>query len=172
MNAADYVIIGVLVISLVLGTIRGFMREAIGLLAWLGGLWLAWRYAHLVTPALGGLLADEPLRTWVARAIILLSVMLFAWIFAGILSYFIHQSGLSVTVDRLLGGLFGLLRGAALVALVTLVAQVVQLHQMNWWKKSQLLPYAVTVADWISGFAESAVDPDDSSVKTRSKREA
>lgn len=158
MNAADYVILATLAISLAFGMIRGFMREAIGLLAWLGGLWLAWRYAHLIAPFLGGLLSEEPQRTWVARAIVVAIVLLFGWLIAGILSYFIHQSGLSLMLDRLLGGLFGFLRGAVLVSLLVMVAQVVQLDQVNWWKKSQLLPHAVTVSQWISGFAESALD--------------
>jgi membrane protein required for colicin V production len=162
MNAADYVILAALAISLVFGTIRGFMREAISLLAWLGGVWLAWRYAHLVTPFLGGLLGEEPQRTWVARAIVVAVVLLFGWLVAGILSYFIHQSGLSLMLDRILGGLFGVLRGAVLVSLLIMLGQLVQLDQVTWWKKSQLIPHAVTVSQWISGFAESALDSSDS----------
>jgi membrane protein required for colicin V production len=163
MNAADYVIIAVLAISLVFGIIRGFMREAIALLGWLGGIWLAWRYADLVTPFLGGSLSEEPQRTWVARAIIVLAVVLFAWIVAGILSYFVHQSGLSLMLDRLLGAIFGVLRGAVLISLMVMLSQLVQLEQVAWWKKSQLIPHAVTVSQWISGFAESALKFQDSS---------
>ena len=36
MNAADYLIVGVLLASMLLGMLRGFVREAVGLLAWLG----------------------------------------------------------------------------------------------------------------------------------------
>jgi membrane protein required for colicin V production len=156
MNAADYLVIIILAVTLVLGTIRGFMREAIALLAWLCGVWLAWRYADLVAPYLGGLLAHEPQRTWVGRAAILGGVMLFAWIVGGVLSYFIHQSGVSVTVDRALGGIFGLLRGVTLIALAVMLARVVQLDEVKWWKRSQLLPYAETVSHWIGEFADSA----------------
>jgi len=156
MNAADYLVIIVLAITLVVGMIRGFMREAIALLAWLGGLWLAWRYADLVGPYLGGLLANEPQRTWVSRGIILGSVMLIAWIVGGVLSYFLPQSGLSVIVDRVLGGAFGTLRGVTLIALTVILAQLVELNQVNWWKNSRLLPYTETVAHWISEFASSA----------------
>jgi membrane protein required for colicin V production len=60
MNGADYLILGVLAVSLLLGMYRGFVRESIGLLAWLGGLWLAWRYASLVEPFLGGALSPGP----------------------------------------------------------------------------------------------------------------
>ncbi|HYM36289.1 MAG TPA: CvpA family protein, partial [Steroidobacteraceae bacterium] len=73
-----------------------------------------------------------------------------------VLSYFIHQSGLSVNIDRGLGGLFGLLRGVTLIALVVMLAHVVQLDDVRWWKHSVLLPYAETVSHWIGEFAEAA----------------
>jgi len=157
MNVADYFIIGALVISLLFGMVRGFLREAIALLAWLGGLWLAWRYADAVKPFLGGLLAGEPQRTWVARALILAVVVLIAWIISEILSYLVHQSGVSVMLDRLLGALFGFIRGAVLVSLIALLGTLVQLDEVRWWKKSQLIPYAVEVSHWVSGFAETAL---------------
>ncbi len=156
MNAADILVLIVLAISLVVGTIRGFMREALALLAWLGGIWLAWRYSSLVGPYLGGMIGGEPQRTWIGRGAILGAVMLFGWIVGGMLSYFIHQSGLSVSVDRFLGGVFGTLRGVTLIALAVMLAMVVQLNQVHWWKQSKLLPYAETVSNWIGTFAESA----------------
>ena len=160
MNAADYAIIAALAISLIFGMSRGFMREALSLLAWLGGMWLAWRYAHLVKPMLGGLLSAEPQRTWVARAIIVATVLLCMWILTGILSYFIQHSGLSLTLDRSLGMLFGLLRGAVMVSLLVMAGNIVQLNEMRWWKKSVLLPYATDVSEWVSHFAETAMESD------------
>jgi membrane protein required for colicin V production len=165
MNAADYLVIIVLSISLVLGTIRGFMREAIALLAWLGGIWLAWRYAEFLGPYLGGLLAGEPQRTWIGRGAILAGVLLVGWIIGGVVSYFVQQSGLSLTIDRLLGGVFGTFRGVVLVALTVMVATVVQLNEVTWWKQSKLLPYAETVSGWISGFAASAREDSSASGK-------
>ena len=134
------------------------MREALALLAWLGGVWLAWRYADVVKPFLGGLLADEPQRTWVARGIILAVVLLGMWILGEFLSYFIHQSGLSVTLDRVLGVIFGFIRGVVLVSLVAMLGMLVRLDEVRWWKKSELLPYAVDVSQWIGTFAETGLD--------------
>lgn len=157
MNAADYVILAVLFFSLLFGMFRGFMREALALLGWLGGLWLAWRFAGEVKPMLGGLLSAEPERTWAARTIIFAGVLLATWLIAEILAYFIHQSGLSVSVDRTLGMVFGLIRGFVLVALLALLGTLLHLDEMHWWKKSALMPYAVDVSQWLSGFAESAL---------------
>ncbi len=86
-----------------LGFIRGFVREAIGVIAWLGGLWLAWRYAHMVEPLLAGRVGDPPVSTWAARTLIVLAVLIVGWIVAGLLSYMLRHSGLSIMLDRLLG---------------------------------------------------------------------
>ena len=79
MNGADYIILGVLLVSMLLGMYRGFVRESIGLLAWLGGLWLAWRYAPLVEPLLGGAVGEPPVRTWTARALIVAATVLLGY---------------------------------------------------------------------------------------------
>jgi len=157
MNGADYLILGVLAFSMLLGLFRGFVRESIALLAWLGGLWLAWRYASHIEPLFREAL-DSPASTWAARAVIVIAVLIVGWLLAAILSYFLRHSALSVMVDRLLGTFFGVLRGAVVIAVVVLLAQFAQLQQTNWWKSSRLLPYAVECAGWIQTFAETGME--------------
>jgi membrane protein required for colicin V production len=169
MNAADYLILGVLVISMLIGILRGFMREAVALIAWLCGLWLAWRYAPLVEPYLGGLLAREPLQTWTARAIILFGVLMTGWLVAGVLASLVHHSNLSVVLDRLLGMLFGVLRGAVAVAVFVILGQLVRLDQVDWWQRSKLLPYSVEFAGWIRNFAETGLKAANVDVATAGK---
>lgn len=157
MNGADYLILGVLAFSVILGMVRGFVRESIALLAWLGGLWLAWRYAPLVEPLLDGMVDDPPVSTWVARAIIVLSVVVVGWMVAAALTYILRHSSLSILVDRLLGVFFGVLRGAVVIAVFVMLAQAVRLDQAKWWDRSRLLPYATEFAGWIRTFAETGM---------------
>lgn len=157
MNGADYLILGVLTFSMLLGLFRGFVREAIALLAWLGGLWLAWRYAPMVEPLFRGAV-DEPVSTWVARAVIVISVLIVGWLLAAMLSYFLRHSALSVMVDRLLGMFFGVVRAAVVIAVVVLLGQLAHFEQTKWWKNSTLLPYAVEYAGWIQTFAETGME--------------
>jgi len=158
MNGADYLIIGVLVVSMLLGLARGFIRESIALLAWLVGIWLAWRYAPLLQPQLNSMPGGELAQAWGARGIILISVLIFGWLLASVLAYTLRHSGLSITIDRLFGMLFGVLRGAVVIALVILLAQYLQLEQTRWWMRSKLLPYASATAGWIQGFAETGME--------------
>lgn len=157
MNGADYLMLGVLAFSMLLGMYRGFVREAIALLAWLCGLWLAWRYSSLVEPLLGGMLSEPPVRTWAARALIVMTVVIGGWLIAGLFSYLLRHSGLSVVVDRLLGMFFGVLRGGVVIAAFVLLAQFAQLDQVRWWKRSTLMPYASEFAGWIQAFAETGM---------------
>lgn len=157
MNGADYLIIGVLVLSMLLGLARGFVREAIGVLSWLGGLWLGWRYAHVLEPYLGGSIGEPPVSTWTARALIVLAVLVIGWLIAGLLSYLLRHSGLSIMVDRLLGLVTGFVRGAVVVAVFVLLGQFVQLTQTSWWRGSQLMPYATEGAGWLQSFAETGM---------------
>jgi membrane protein required for colicin V production len=157
MNGADLLILGVLLLSMLLGLIRGFVREAIGVISWLGGLWLAWRYAHVLEPLLAGRVGDPPVSTWAARTLIVLGVLVLGWILAGILGYMLRHSGLSIMVDRLLGLVTGFVRGAVVVAVFVLLGQFVQLTQTGWWKSSRLIPYASEAAGWLQSFAETGM---------------
>ena len=157
MNFIDYLILAIVLLSLFVGYFRGFLGEAISLISWLGGLWLAWHYAYLIEPHLGGLISQPPYSTWAARAVLLLAVLVIGWVIGGVVSYFANQSGISLMLDRLLGILFGAIRGVVLVAIFVMLAKQVQLDRTTWWQDSRFMPIASEVSDWVRGFADSAV---------------
>jgi membrane protein required for colicin V production len=146
MNAADYLVIAAIVISAVIGAVRGFLREAIALATLIVALFLAWRFSDLVEPHLGGLLSNQPVRTWAARAVVFLIVMLVGMAVGALLGYFVRLSLFSGT-DRFLGLVFGLLRGIVLLGVFVIVGQLVQLDSESWWKHSRLIPYGEGVAN-------------------------
>ena len=127
MTAVDYILIAVILLSIVFGAVRGFLRESIALLAWLVGLWVAWKYSGLLEPHLGGALAHTALQVWVARGILLLAVVIVGWLLAGLLSYLVQRSGLSLGLDRMLGSVFGLVRGAVIAGFAVMLGQAAKL---------------------------------------------
>jgi membrane protein required for colicin V production len=142
-------------VSTLFGAIRGFLRESVALLGWLVGLWLAWRYADRVEPYLGGALRDTLLQLWVARLLVLVAVVIAAWLLGSLLSYLVQRSGLTLGVDRILGGLFGLVRGAVIVGFAVMLAQAAELQSEPWWRASRLLPFGEEMATVLRGYVET-----------------
>jgi membrane protein required for colicin V production len=155
MTTVDYLLTGAVLLSMLFGSVRGFLRESVALLGWLVGLWLAWRYASLVEPYLGGTLAGTPLQVWVARMIVLLAVVMAGWLLGSLLSYIVQRSGLTLGVDRLLGAIFGLVRGAVIVGFAVMLGQAAELDSEPWWRASRLLPLGENMADVLRGYVET-----------------
>jgi len=132
MTPVDYILAAAVLLSVLFGVVRGFLRESVALLGWLVGLWLAWRYAPLLEPYLGGALAGTDLQVWVARAIVLISVVIASWILGSMLSWLVQRSGLTLGMDRLLGGVFGLVRGVVIVGFVVMLGQAARLESEPW----------------------------------------
>jgi membrane protein required for colicin V production len=155
MTPVDYILVAIVIISMLFGAIRGFLRESIALLGWLTGLWLAWRYSPLLEPYLGGSLADTELQVWLARIIVLAAVVVAAWIVGSLLGFLVQRSGLTLGIDRILGGVFGLVRGAVIVGFAVMLATAADLRTEPWWKASKLIPVGEEMASVLQGYVET-----------------
>ena len=158
MTAVDYILAAVVVISVLFGAIRGFLRESVALLSWLVGLWIAWRYAPLLQPHLGGALAGTELQVWVARSILLCAVVIAGWVIASLLSYLVQRSGLTLGIDRMLGSVFGLVRGAVIAGFAVMLGQAAELQHESWWSGSLLMPAAEEMAGVLRSYVETSRD--------------
>ena len=146
MTLADYLIIAAILISAVAGVLRGFLREAVALGAWIIALFLAWHFSDLVEPHLGGLMAGSDVRPWAARVIIVVLVLVLGACVGALLSHFVRLSLFS-GVDRLLGFAFGLLRGFLLLGVFVILGQLLQLQPEGWWRHSLMIPYGESIAN-------------------------
>lgn len=155
MTPVDYIIVAAVLISVLFGVVRGFLRESVALLGWLVGLWLAWRYSYVVEPFLGGALAGTELQAWAARGIVLTAVVVASWLVGGLLSYLVQRSGLTLGVDRFLGGVFGLVRGAVIVGFAVMLGEAAELQAEKWWRGSLLMPVGVEMAGVLRGYVET-----------------
>jgi len=151
MNVTDYLLIVAIVVSAVVGALRGFLREAIALCTWLIALFVAWHFSELIEPNLGGLLAGGYVKPWAARVIIVLIILLIGAGLGALISHFVRLSIFSGT-DRLLGFFFGLLRGAVLFGVFVILAQLLRLDDERWWRQSMLIPYGESVANGLRAF--------------------
>lgn len=145
MNIADYVLIAVVVLSAIVGAVRGFLREAIALGTWIVALFVAWHFSDMIEPHLGGLLAAHYVRPWAARVIIVALILLIGAGLGAVVSHYVRLSIFS-GMDRFLGFLFGAARGAVLIGVFVILGQLLKLDGEIWWRHSMLLPYGHSVA--------------------------
>jgi membrane protein required for colicin V production len=150
MNWADWVMIALLVSSCIAGVLRGLLREIVSLVTWLAALWLAWKYAPLLEPHLGGALNNDNVRAWAARAVIFLAVLLLGSLIGLIVSHIARLSLFSGT-DRFLGGVFGIVRAVVMIGLLVMLCHAVRLEGEPWWHRSILVPYAERAANVLRG---------------------
>lgn len=158
MTGADVLILVVLLGSIFIGLLRGFVREAVSLTVWIIAIWGAWRFGPLVEPHLGGLLADPKIAPWVGRLAILVLVLIVGWVIGMLLGYFTRSVGLGA-LDRAIGLLFGAARGVVLVGLMVIGGELLHLNQESWWGRSKLIPYGEVVGDWLRAMVGEHGEP-------------
>jgi membrane protein required for colicin V production len=146
MNITDYLVIAAIIISAVVGSIRGFLREAIALVTWIVALFIAWHFSDSIAPHLGGLLSGSPVSTWAARVILVVLVLLFGTGLGVTIAHFVRLSIFS-GMDRFLGFVFGLFRGLVLLGVFVILAQTLRQDGERWWRQSVLIPYGESIAN-------------------------
>jgi membrane protein required for colicin V production len=135
-NGFDYAVLAVLAFSLLVGVLRGLVKELVMLSGWIAAFLLATILSSQVAkhmpaslgPVLGQLLA------FVAVFVCVLIVAGFAGL---LLSTLTRSAGLGL-MDRTLGACFGVVRGVLVVLAAVLVAGLTPLPQEVFWKNAVL----------------------------------
>ncbi len=149
MSAIDIVFATVVAISVVLGFWRGLTRELVSMIAWIAIAVLAYRYAGTV----GVLLPfDAPPLVHVAAGvgIIIVACVLAAAVIGRLLRSAVASSQLA-GADRVLGAVFGALRGSLVVLLITWVVVEGGFSETHVWRNSASGPYLEHVWHWMAG---------------------
>jgi membrane protein required for colicin V production len=148
MNWADYCIIAVLVLSVLMGLWRGFIGEVLALACWVAAFWVAWLFGPRLAASFTAV--DTPsVRLLLGYAICFIAVLIAGALVSFLMRKLISGSGLSGS-DRLLGMVFGLLRGLALVTLLVFILGFTPLPRDGWWQQSRLMPTFQDGARWLS----------------------
>ncbi|HVN34892.1 MAG TPA: CvpA family protein [Casimicrobiaceae bacterium] len=137
MNAFDLTLIAIVALSTLFAFARGVVREVMALATWVVGLVAAFAYAAALAALFTRLDISVAARHVLAFALILIAVLVAGAILARALSGAVKAIGLGF-VDRLLGAVFGVARGVAVVVLFALVAGLTALPKEDWWQNSML----------------------------------
>lgn len=137
MNTLDIVVVVVILLSTGFAYMRGFVRELLAIVAWLGAGLIAFYGYIYVVPFGERFLPKGPIANIAAGAAVFLVALIILSIITGSISKRVSQSGMS-SFDRLFGLLFGIVRGAVLVSLAFIA--------LNWYFPDKSEPKWVTEA--------------------------
>jgi membrane protein required for colicin V production len=173
----DYAILGTIAISILVGALRGFMKEVFSLLVWAAAFIIAYQYGGNIAALMDDHISLPSARTAMGFTGLFIAVLLIGGLLNYLLGRLVESTGLSGT-DRLLGGVFGAARGLALIVAVLLVAGFTPIPADPWWKDSQMVQRLMPFVAWSSGFLPENVseylefDPQDQSAEEDTGEEA
>jgi len=153
MTTFDYMLLGLLLVSGLVGVLRGLIREALSLVIWVAALWCAARFAPQAARLFTTVLDDPLWQLWAGRLALFVGVLFAGSVVAWIVTYFVRRSVITGT-DRMLGMLFGIARGVVLAGILALALDLGGFSTEPWCRESKLLPYAAAVGAELRDVAE------------------
>ncbi|WP_194435956.1 CvpA family protein [Vibrio fluminensis] len=140
MNWLDIVILSVIGLSALISLVRGFAKEALSLVIWFGAFFIASQYYSRLAVYFTKI-EDEMFRNGAAIAALFVATLIVGALVNYVIGQLIQKTGLSGT-DRVLGIVFGGLRGVLIVAAVLFfVDTFTTFNQSEWWTASELVPH-------------------------------
>jgi len=146
----DILILAVILISTMISVMRGFFREAISLVTWVGAIAIALVFSSRFAT----LLPKESFESPAARAGISALILFFGSLLVGsvlnwLFQHILTSAPLKIS-DRIIGAAFGVLRACVMVVFLVLLANLEpSLKQGTWWQQSRLLPYFQMAAGFV-----------------------
>jgi membrane protein required for colicin V production len=145
MTLFDYLVLFVVVCSIIISLLRGLVRETLSLLGWISAFFLANTYCGDLSVLLPDSLPGHSTRLIVAFSVVFIIVKLLVMLLMKTLVAVVQASGLTA-VDRGLGSVFGLAKGALIVLIAVLICGMTALPEQTFWKQALLSPLAETAA--------------------------
>jgi membrane protein required for colicin V production len=148
-TTVDFIVIGIIALSAILGLVRGFVREAISLLGFLLAMYFAYRYTAVFAEKFFSSIPGGVTAQHVAAFIALfVGILILSKIIANLFNRLISTVGLSF-FDRLLGAVFGILRGTLIVVVLSTLFALTDLPKSSEWKDALTKPAIEMVVGFI-----------------------
>ena len=153
MNWFDAAILTITGLSCAFGLYRGLIKEVLSLLSWIAALLIAKGYSEPLSEMLASLIDGNGVRYAIAFAMIFIVVMMLGTFLNFLMSKILTVTGLKFA-DRLLGGIFGIARGA-LIVLVALFFSRIFMSNGEEWQQSIIIPHGLIAVEWSQNFISS-----------------
>jgi membrane protein required for colicin V production len=136
LESLDWILLAVLGFSMLIGLMRGIVQEVLSLAGWVAAFYLAQYYAPSMAQWLPMQGSSEILRFAAGFVVVFVGVLIAQAFITGVIKKMLSVVGLGL-IDRLLGSLFGALRGIVILLAVTLLVGMTPMRESEAWQQSQ-----------------------------------
>lgn len=149
-SGLDLAVIIILLLSAILAFTRGFVHEVLSVTAWVGAIFAVIYGLPELRHFARGMIPNELIADSAAGIVIFLVVLVVLSILTKMLSKTIQASALN-NLDRSLGFVYGLVRGAAILAALLIITDWVVAGEPrpDWVRSAKTLPIIESTADII-----------------------
>lgn len=146
-STPDLIIGGIMLLSVLVGVVRGFVKESISLVSWVVAIGLAVVYTSQLAEHMT-FSKTSFIKNLTAFLLIFVGTVFIGAIINYIVGGMIRRTPFSVP-DRVLGSLFGVLRGGFFITVLVLIAGLTPFPDEKWWQESYAIPRFQVLAIWL-----------------------
>ncbi len=143
MVALDWIFLAMLLLSLAIGAWRGLVYEVLSLATWFAAFLLAQWFAPAAAQYLPMAGSSETIRYAAGFVLVFIAAVFAGSILTWLVSRLFQVAGLR-PADRVLGAVFGAMRGVVVLLAVAVLVSMTPLQGDAWWTDS-------VGADWATG---------------------
>ncbi len=147
-NFIDVAIAVMVLITALIGFMRGLVWMAIFLSTWAAAILLAIKYKDNLATQLPIQLNNELMQTGLAALLIFLGVLLIGAFINYLMNRIITAIGLGA-FDRILGAGLGIVLGGLTITLLIMLMSITELPEQDIWKQSKFIPRFQEAAEYI-----------------------
>jgi len=136
LSAVDWILLAVLGLSLLLGMWRGIVQEVLSLAGWVAAFYVSQMYAPQAAIWLPMEGSSQMLRYAAGFVVVFIAVLIATVLVSWMVKTLVSAVGLG-PLDRLLGSLFGLMRGVVILLAVTVLVGMTPMRETEAWKQAQ-----------------------------------
>ncbi|MCI0510646.1 membrane protein required for colicin V production [Chromohalobacter marismortui] len=143
----DWAFLAVLTVSILAGFMRGLVREALGLAAWVAALMGASMFAPTLAEMLVPYIDHPDIRLVLGFVLVIVVIVMLCGFLIRMINAAIEWVGMGF-FNRVAGAAFGAARGALILVLATVILTLTPLSGLAAWQNAQLRPAFEQLRDW------------------------